>query len=269
MATERRDFVAIAKAYAKRVADPQNGHRFGIWIRLAGKRFLHDMKRATEKDAPFYFDAWHAFDVCDFAEKLPHVEGKWETPNIVLHESHIFFLVNLFGFRNQDSTRRFTIAVFAVGRKNAKSTLASVVGLYCQNCEGENGPQVISGATTGSQARVIFGVAKKMVERTSDLREAFGLEGLRQLDRQLQQRRIVQADQRQGEHARWAEPIVHATGRAARAQEPRPVERAALGRRRAPQSALPLHDHGGLREPGPVAGGARVRQEGAARADSS
>lgn len=145
-------------------------------MRLAAQRFLGDLERAEAPDAPFYFDAWHAFDVCDFAEKLPHVEGTWDTPTIVLHESHVFFLVNLFGFRNHDGCRRFTTALFAISRKNAKSTLASIIGLYCQNCEGENGPQVISAATTGSQARIVFKVAKTMVDKTEALREAFSLE---------------------------------------------------------------------------------------------
>lgn len=172
----QRDYVAVAKQYATKALDKSNRKRFGIWMRFAAQRFLDDLKRAEAKNAPFYFDAWHAFDVCDFAEKLPHIEGTWSTPTIVLHESHVFFLVNLFGFRKQDGTRRFTTALFAIARKNAKSTLASIIGLYCQNCEDENGPQVITGATTGQQARIVFKVAKTMVEKTSDLRAAFGLE---------------------------------------------------------------------------------------------
>lgn len=176
MESAPRNFVRIAKAYARKAANPKNKRKFGIWIRLAAQRFLNDLKRAEAKNAPFYFDPWNATDVCDFAEKLPHIEGQWDTPTIVLHESHIFFLVQLFGFRNQDGNRRFTTALFAIARKNAKSTLAAIIGLYCQNCEGENGPQVITGATTGSQARIVFKVAKSMVEKTEDLRTAFGLE---------------------------------------------------------------------------------------------
>lgn len=170
-----RDYVAIAKAYAKKALAKKNRKRFGVWVRLAAERFLSDLERAKKKGAPFYFDEWHARDVCDFAEKLPHVEGTWDTPTIVLHESHVFFLVQLFGFRKPDGTRRFSKALFAVARKNAKSTLAAIVGLYCQNCEDENGPQIITGATTGQQARIVFNVAKRMVEKTADLREAFGL----------------------------------------------------------------------------------------------
>lgn len=88
----------------------------------------------------------------------------------------MFFLVNLFGFRQHDGTRRFTTALLATARKNAKSTIAAAILIYCLCCELEPGPQVISAATTGSQARIIFNIAKRMVEKTPDLREAFTLE---------------------------------------------------------------------------------------------
>lgn len=122
------------------------------------------------------FDEWHANDACDFIEKLPHVEGAWETPTIVLHPAHVLFVVNLFGFRKPDGSRRFTTALFAISRKNAKSTLSAAVLLYCLCCEAEVGPQVITAATTGDQARIVFNIAHRMVEKTADLREAFTLE---------------------------------------------------------------------------------------------
>lgn len=171
-----RDYVEIAKAYANEASLERNKNRFGKWIRLAAKRFLDDLKRVQFPDAPFTFDEWHANDACDFIEKLPHVEGKWDTPTITLHRSDVFFIVNLFGFRKEDGTRRFTTALKAIARKNAKSTIAAAIALYCQACEDEEGPQIISGATTGSQARIVFGIAKRMVEKTADLREAFLME---------------------------------------------------------------------------------------------
>lgn len=172
----QRQYVEIAIEYAKAAVADKNRKRFGKWVRLAAKRFLGDLKRAKKKDCPFYFDEWHAVDACDFIEKLPHVEGEWDTENVVLHPSHVLFVVQLFGFRNHDGTRRFTTALFAVARKNAKSFLCSAVLLYCFCCEKENGPQVVSAATTGQQARIIFNVAKRMVERLPELREAFTLE---------------------------------------------------------------------------------------------
>lgn len=170
-----RDYVGIATAYAEEAVADKKGRKFGKWVRLAAKRFLTDLKRAKRKRPPFLFDEWHACDPCDFIEKLPHVEGKWARPEIELHRSHVFFVVQLFGFRNLDGSRRFTSALFAVARKNAKSTLAAAILLYCQCCEEEEGAQIISAATTGSQARIIFNVAKRMTEKTPDLQEAFGL----------------------------------------------------------------------------------------------
>jgi len=175
------DYVGRAIAYAERAIDTKN-KQFGRWIRLAAHRFLDDLERAQHDDAPFYFDEWHGNDICDFIEKLPHVEGRWKNadgtdqPFIRLHDSDVFFLVQLFGFRKPDGTRRFTNALKAIARKNAKSTIAAAVGIYCQNCEGEMGPQIITGATTGAQARIVFNIAKRMVEMSPDLQEAFNVE---------------------------------------------------------------------------------------------
>lgn len=97
----------------------------------------------------------------------------------MLEPSQVFFLVNLFGFRKADGTRRFTTALYTVARKNAKSTLAAAILLYCLVAEGEVGPQVISAATTGDQARVVFGIAQRMVQMSPDLREAFSVEAFK------------------------------------------------------------------------------------------
>ncbi len=171
-----RDYLGIALDYARRAADEANRGEFGIWVRLAARRFLTDLERAKAPDAPFTFDEWAASDPCDFIEKLPHIEGTWSTPTILLHPAHVLFIVNLFGFLRPDGSRRFTTAILATARKNAKSTIGAGIGLYCEACDGENGPQVVSAATTGKQARIVWDVAKKMVDRTAPLREAFGLE---------------------------------------------------------------------------------------------
>jgi phage terminase large subunit-like protein len=150
------------------------------WVKLACERHELDLRRAAgDPDCSFRFDAWHANDVCDFVEKLPHIEGDWDTPTIRLEGWQVFILISLFAWRRKsDGHRRFNTGYFEVARKNAKSTLASAIALYCLTCEGENGPQVKCGATTGSQARIVFDVSAKMAERTPSLREAFGLEVL-------------------------------------------------------------------------------------------
>lgn len=175
--TTQRDYVSIAIGYAKAAVKDRGHKKHGRYLRLAAKRFLNDLKRSKKKTCSFTFENWWANDVCDFIEKLPHIEGTWETTTIVLHPSHVFFLVQLFGFRDkQTGARRFTSALFAVARKNAKSTLAAAILLYCMACEDESGAQLISAATTFDQASIIFRIAKAMIDRTPDLRDAFGLE---------------------------------------------------------------------------------------------
>ena len=183
------DYFKIAKDYAKEAIADKKGKKFNLYIRQAAERFLNDLKRAKKKNNPFFFDEWHANNACDFIEKLPHVEGNWETTNIVLHEAHIFFLVQLFGFRKNEPIeiegwgkdglfypRRYTTAFFVVARKNAKSLLASSINNYCLCCEPEQGAQILSAATTFDQASIVFKVSKKQIEKTAALREAFGLE---------------------------------------------------------------------------------------------
>lgn len=145
-------------------------------MRLAAKRFLGDLKRAGKRSCEFVWSPAKANEACEFLELLPHVEGIWAKATIQLEPAQVFFLCNLFGFRRLDGSRRFTTALFAVARKNAKSALAAGILLYVYCTEPENGPQVVSAATTGDQARIVWGVAKRMVERTADLAEAFTLE---------------------------------------------------------------------------------------------
>lgn len=170
------DYVAIAIAYAEEAAADRKGQMVGKWVRLAAKRFLDDLKRAQQKRPPFLWSPTQANRACRFLELLPHVEGVWETPTITLEPNQIFFVVNLFGFRQPDGSRRFTSALYAVARKNAKSALAAGIALYVFCTEPEVGPQALSAATTGDQARIVWGVAKRMVEKLASLREAFSLE---------------------------------------------------------------------------------------------
>lgn len=172
---ETRDYVGIANAYAREAAADTKGKRFCKWARLAAKRHLEDLKRARA-GWDFEFDPWHAADVCDFIEKLPHVDGVWDTPNIHLESVQVFILAVIFGWRRRDDGgRRFTYVYIEVARKFGKSTLTAGVALYCLCCENEPGPQIIVGATTGEQAGKVFKPAKAMVERLPELREAFGV----------------------------------------------------------------------------------------------
>jgi phage terminase large subunit-like protein len=139
-----------------------------------------DRARAQAPGCSFEWSDWHAIDVCDFIEKLPHVEGVWATPTIMLEPWQVFILTTMFGWRQAGhlERRRFNTAYIEVARKNAKSVLSSGIALYCLTCEAEVGPQVKCAATTGDQARIVFEVCRKMVARTPDLAAHFSLDAL-------------------------------------------------------------------------------------------
>ena len=173
---QRRDYARIALDYAKAAAADRYQRTHCKWVRLAAQRHLDDLKRARRRDFGYRFSNWHANDVCDFIEKLPHVEGVWSHPTIILEPFQIFVLACVFGWRRKDNGyRRFTVVYEEVARKNAKSTKTAGVSLYCLCCEGDHGPQVLTAATTYDQAKKVFYPAKRMVEKTPDLQEAFGI----------------------------------------------------------------------------------------------
>ncbi|MGL3208307.1 terminase large subunit domain-containing protein [Bradyrhizobium sp. BR 1433] len=170
-----RDYPGVAEQYCRDVL--VGAVVAGKWTRLACRRHLQDLARSGDDAFRYTFSTWHASDVCDFIQKLPHVEGKWASPTITLEPWQIWLLVCVFGWRRKsDGGRRFEQSYVEVARKNAKSALTSGVSLYCLTCDGEVGPQIKTAATTGGQARIVFDVASKMARGTPDLREAFGLE---------------------------------------------------------------------------------------------
>src|SRR5690606_28819011 len=142
------------EAYARAVAKDRQRRQNGRLMLLAARRYLGDLKRSRSRKCAFRFDAGAAADICDFIEKLPHVEGKWETPTITLDPSQVWFLVNLVGFRDRTTgQRRFTRALLAVARKNAKSTLAAAILLYCLCGQDEAAAPLRPAPTPRSLAR--------------------------------------------------------------------------------------------------------------------
>lgn len=169
-----RDYVGIANQYA---ADVLSGQIVAcVWVKLACERQARDLRQV---DWPFVWSESHAVDACHFIEQLPHVEGKWATPTITLEPAQVFLVTCLFGWRHRDdlTLRRFTVLYWELGRKGAKSTLMAAIALFHMKHELEIGASVVLGATTGSQARVVFGIMQRMVQKSPWLR-AQGFEAM-------------------------------------------------------------------------------------------
>lgn len=162
------------------------------FVRQACERHRRDLERQNDPGWGFYYSPGWGAHACRFLERLPHVEGAWDSPTIVLEPWQVFGLMSVFGWRRKgqgwtadadsddlpegyDGGRRFTDVYEEVARKNGKSAKISGVALYCLT-EDEPGPQVKTAATTGDQARIVWNAAKKMAEQTPSLREAAGVE---------------------------------------------------------------------------------------------
>lgn len=172
---EPPDFTAIAIAYAEAALADRTRRWACRRLRSAARRFLTDLERAQGARPPFTFDWRWSQRACRFIETLPHVEEKWETDTLLLQPAQVFFVVQLFGFRGLDGARRYSEALYCVARKNAKSTIAAAILLACLCLENDPGAQILSAATTGDQARIIWAIAKRMVDATPALRASFNL----------------------------------------------------------------------------------------------
>lgn len=191
-----KDYASIATQYARDVTD--NRILACRWVRLACARHLNDLKRDTEG----WRFTWNpeitvaavvddnnkvvqpekkyrpGDRACHFIELLPHIKGEWaaNNQNIRLEPWQIFFVCSIFGWVDRATLRRrFRVADLIVPRKNAKSTIAAAIGLYCGFCDNEFGAEVYSGATSEDQAGEVFNPAKMMASRSPDFLARFGV----------------------------------------------------------------------------------------------
>lgn len=149
------------------------------WIRLACRRFVDDLHWQEDDSFEFYYSSDAAEKAARFIEKMPHIKGRWASQGkrITLEPWQAFLVCNAFGWlRKKDGFRRFRRTILIVPRKNAKSTLASAMGIYMLCADGEHGAEVYSGATTERQAWEVFGPAKLMCKRSPALLTRFGIE---------------------------------------------------------------------------------------------
>lgn len=194
-----KDYAAIAHGYARDVLE---GRRPACkWERLACQRHMRDLERAAAAEAalvagdsaaaaafPYRFNPElvdaagkryrPAERICRFAELMPHIKGDWAArgERIRLEPWQVFVLASIFGWVHRDTgKRRFRKADLYVPRKNAKSTLAAVIGNYMLAVDGEFGAEVYSGATSKDQAHEVFRPAALMARASPDFRARFGV----------------------------------------------------------------------------------------------
>lgn len=181
------DYPAIAADWAKKVLTGEYpGCRY---VKYAAKRYLRMLDMAETGKFGFVFSEAHAVDVCAFAELLPLFEDNFRDIEFTeLEPWQIFILCALYGFRDIKYGYRFISECYVeVPRKNAKSVLATVIGLYDVRNERSRNPLVLIAASTIAQAGRVFnpmrgiidgsdGMTPTLRQATKEFREAYRLE---------------------------------------------------------------------------------------------
>lgn len=114
----------------------------------------------------FWYDHDASNRVITFIEKaLFHVKGEHAGKPFTLEEFQKREIIEpLFGWKTEDGLRRYRNAFVGIPRKNGKSHLASAIALYMLFADGEFGAEVYSAAADRDQARLVFNLAKSMVQ---------------------------------------------------------------------------------------------------------
>lgn len=123
-----------------------------------------------ENPGEYFYSPKRANHVLEFAEnfcKLSKGAGAGKPVKLELWEKA--HLSAVFGFIDIEGNRQCRESLLIVGKKNGKSLLASIVGLYLLVGDGEPGPEIYSVATKKDQAKIIWTESKRMVRKSPSL----------------------------------------------------------------------------------------------------
>lgn len=134
-----------------------------LWYKYLARCIDHPTKE-------MHYDAKRGNHILEFAESFCCVSsGKGAGKPVVLELWEKAHLAAVFGFVDDAGNRVCRESILIVGKKNGKSLLASVVGLYMLLADGEKGPQVYSAATKRDQAKIIWTESTRMVKKSPAL----------------------------------------------------------------------------------------------------
>ncbi|QJU17617.1 terminase large subunit [Blautia pseudococcoides] len=141
-------------------------------IRVSDKVFRTYKKVVKDIESPgeYFYSSNRANHILEFAENYcRHSKGKFGGKPVELELWEKAHLATVFGFIDIEGNRKYRESLLIVGKKNGKSLLASVVGLYMLTADGEMGPEVYAVATKKDQSKIIWLESKRMVRKSPSL----------------------------------------------------------------------------------------------------
>jgi phage terminase large subunit-like protein len=134
------------------------------YVKLAVQRWFNDHERGHERG--LWFDEQAAQRVIKFMSLLTQFEGKFHGKALMLESWQQFIVANLFGWKWEDGSRRFTESYIELARKNGKSTLGGGIADYMFAADGEYGAEIYSAATKRDQAKKVFEAGKYLLKNS-------------------------------------------------------------------------------------------------------
>lgn len=177
------DYPAIAKDYCHKVIA-------GTWpacnyVKRACQRYLDMLKLAEAEKYGFVFSKAHACDFLAFTEELPLAQDNFRgVKKTELEPWQILCGCVIYGFRDSQYGFRWILEFYMeVPRKQAKSVLATAIGLYDVRDEGYTAPTVLIAASTLDQAGRVYEPIRAIVNHKTDtdLRTLYGLKATKEM----------------------------------------------------------------------------------------
>ena len=138
------------------------------WVKLACQRFLNDIKSGD-----YYVDELKYRTVNSFISVLKHYSSGSAGEQFVLEPWQKFLVTNIFClYRSDTKKRKYTQAHISVSRKNGKTSLAAVLGLFALIADGEPAASVIMAANSREQARIDFDAASAWARQLDPRRKS-------------------------------------------------------------------------------------------------
>jgi phage terminase large subunit-like protein len=152
-----------------------------VLLSYAGVRYAHFVAtycvhtKGRWARRPILMEPWQ---IIVFSELLHTEPGTW----LAIPEEDLYDPWEVFAeaverpwFDVETGRRKYHEAYLQMPEKTGKSTILSSLELYLTGFDGEEGAEVYAAATTGDQAGIVFGQAKRMVERSPELRSVFNV----------------------------------------------------------------------------------------------
>lgn len=147
------------------------------------RRRRPDPLRPTKAELPtrravrgYWFDSMAAHRaVAFFPRYLRHREGRLAGERFFLEKWQRTIVEDVFGWKRKGPNgqrlqlRRYRVVYIEIPRGNGKSTFAAGLALILLAADGERAAQVYSAARDRSQAKIVYSIARSMVERSRPL----------------------------------------------------------------------------------------------------